>query len=101
MINITLEEQETTINFSRTQDAVDVWTSDKTVMTKLDKLCISAPDFYKLVAEHRAQDDIGAITSKEYRISDKRMLSFRSMKRTYNLTEEQKRKRAEQLNGAK
>lgn len=101
MINITLEEQETTINFSRTQDAVDVWTSDKTVMTKLDKLCISAPNFYKLVAEHRAQDDVGAITSKEYRISDKRMLSFRSMKRTYNLTEEQKRKRAEQLNGAK
>ena len=95
----TLEEQETTINFSRTQDAVDVWTSDKTVMTKLDKLCISAPDFYKLIAEHKAQDDVGAITSKEYRISDKRMLSFRSMKR--NLTEEQKRKRAERLNGAK
>lgn len=101
MINITLEEQETTINFSRTQDAVDVWTSDKTVMTKLDKLCISAPNFYKLIAEHKAQDDVGAIISKEYRISDKRMLSFRSMKRTYNLTEEQKRKRAEQLNGAK
>ena len=95
----TLEEQETTINFSRTQDAVDVWTSDKTVMTKLDKLCNSAPDFYKLIAEHRAQDDVGAITSKEYRISDKRMLSFRSMKR--NLTEEQKRERAERLNGAK
>lgn len=101
MANITLEEQETTINFSRTQDAVDIWTSDKTVMTKLDKLCISAPDFYKLIAEHKAQDDVGAIMSKEYRISDKRMLSFRSMKRTYNLTEEQKRKRAEQLNGAK
>ena len=99
MINITLEEQETTINFSRTQDAVDVWTSDKTVMTKLDKLCNSAPDFYKLIAEHKAQDDVGAITSKEYRISDKRMLSFRSMKR--NLTEEQKRERAERLNGAK
>ena len=99
MINITLEEQETTINFSRTQDAVDVWTSDKTVMTKLDKLCITAPGFYKLIAEHKAQDDVGAITSKEYRISDKRMLSFRSMKR--NLTEEQKRKRAERLNGAK
>ena len=95
----TLEEQETTINFSRTQDAVDVWTSDKTVMTKLDKLCNSAPDFYKLIAEHRAQDDVGAITSKEYRISDKRMLSFRSMKR--NLTEEQRRERAERLNGAK
>lgn len=99
MINITLEEQETTINFSRTQDAASVWTSDKTVMTKLDKLCISAPDFYKLIAEHKAQDDVGAITSKEYRISDKRMLSFRSMKR--NLTEEQKRERAERLNGAK
>ena len=95
----TLEEQETTINFSRAQDAVDVWTSDKTVMTKLDKLCNSAPDFYKLIAEHKAQDDVGAIISKEYRISDKRMLSFRSMKR--NLTEEQKRKRAERLNGAK
>ena len=95
----TLEEQETTINFSRAQDAVDVWTSDKTVMTKLDKLCNSAPDFYKLIAEHKAQDDVGAITSKEYRISDKRMLSFRSMKR--NLTEEQRRERAERLNGAK
>ena len=99
MINITLEEQETTINFSRTQDAASVWTSDRTVMTKLDKLCVTAPDFYKLIAEHKAQDDVGAIVSKEYRISDKRMLSFRSMKR--NLTEEQKRERAERLNGAK
>ena len=101
MANITLEEQETTINFNRTQDAVDVWTSDRTVMTKLDKLCITAPDFYKLIAEHKAQDDIGAVISKEYRISDKRMLSFRSMKRTYSLTEEQKRERAERLNSAK
>ena len=101
MANITLEEQETTINFNRTQDAVDVWTSDKTVMTKLDKLCITAPDFYKLIAEHKAQDDTGATISKEYRLSDKRMLSFRSMKRTYNLTEEQRRERAERLNSAK
>lgn len=101
MANITLEEQETTINFNRTQDAVDVWTSDKTVMTKLDKLCITAPDFYKLITEHKAQDDIGAVISKEYRLSDKRMLSFRSMKRTYNLTEEQRRERAERLNSAK
>ncbi len=96
---ITLEEQETTVNFSRMQDTVDIWTSDKTVMTKLDKLCNTAPDFYKLTAEHKAQDDAGTIISKEYQISDKGMLSFRSKKTT--LTEEQKRERAERLNGTK
>ena len=98
---ITLEEQETTVNFSRMQDTVDIWTSDKTVMTKLDKLCSTAPDFYKLTAEHKAQDDAGTIISKEYQISDKGLLSFRAIKQKRTLTDEQRRILSERMKDAR
>lgn len=36
-MSISLMEQETTINFSRDERYAFIWTSDSTVMTKLDK----------------------------------------------------------------
>ena len=41
-------DQNTTINFSRTGDGMTIITTDRTVMTKLDKLCESS-EHYTLV----------------------------------------------------
>lgn len=85
-----LEEQETTINFCRTEKGFNVWTSDRTVMTKLDKLCNSSPMNYKLVNVGKID---GQIADKEYIVTDKKLLSFRAGKRA--LSDEQKAKLAE------
>lgn len=83
-----LDEQETTISFGRTDDLADVWTNDRTIITKLDKLCESAPDYYHCIEVGRATIG-GRIMNKRYKI-DKSMLSFRSKKAKPNLTEEQR-----------
>lgn len=43
------EEQETTVQMSRTEDVACVWTSDNTTVTKIRKLMERAPDQWKLV----------------------------------------------------
>ena len=37
-MSVSLQEQETVINMSRDLDYADIYTSDRTVMTRLDKL---------------------------------------------------------------
>lgn len=46
---VSVEEQETTVQMSRTEDTAYVWTSDNTVVTKIRKLMVKAPDQWKLV----------------------------------------------------
>ena len=82
------EEMETTINFCRTEAWAEVWTSDTMMFTKFDRLCETAPDFYQ--CKEVARDLDGDIISKTYRIADKAMLSFKTVKRKMNLTEEQR-----------
>lgn len=43
------EEQETTVQMSRTEDMARIWTSDNTVVTKIKRLMERAPDQWKLV----------------------------------------------------
>ena len=93
LYSIPTQEQETTINFSRTDNTCIVWTSDKTVMTKLDRLCDTS-DNYEVIRVGKVD---GAIVDKEYQIKDKSLISFRSAKVKMNLTEEQRREKAEQL----
>ena len=69
-------EQETTITYTRNLAYADVWTSDRTVMTKLDRLCKEAPENYQCA--DIGKDLSGRLISKAYRIRDKRLLSFRS-----------------------
>ena len=90
-----LDEQETTISFGRTDELADVWTNDRTMITKLDKLCESAPEYYKCIEVGKAMND-GGIMNKRYKI-DKSMLSFRSKKSKPNLTEEQRERLREQM----
>ena len=82
------EEQETTISFSRSETDCIIWTSDTTTMTKLDKLCESAPDNYKVVSIGKID---GKTVNKKYLLKDKTLLSFRTGKIKREFTEEQKK----------
>lgn len=46
---VSADEQETTVQISRTEDVACVWTSDNTTVTKIRKLMERAPDQWKLV----------------------------------------------------
>ena len=85
-MNVPLEEQETVIQFNRTDDYATIYTSDSTMITKLDKCCDEAPEFYKLQKEDHLRD--GSVSGKTYILSDRKMLSFRKTKRV--VSEEQK-----------
>ena len=78
MSSVAYDEQETVINFSRRDNEATVWTSDTTVMTKLDKLCESS-DSYHLVDVGKALLG-GEVVSKTYTITDKSLISFRAKK---------------------
>ena len=85
--NIPIAEQETHIVFMRDEDFARIYTSDSTMMTKLDKLCNTAPDMYSLV------EDTG--TGKRYRCADKSLISLRSKKR--ELSDEQREAASERM----
>lgn len=88
-------EQETTVNFYRDSDICTIYTSDSTVMTKLDKLVENpkAP-YWKMKEEHRLQS--GDLVGKTYE-THKRLISFRADISTRELTEEQKEAAAERM----
>ncbi|MGL4283789.1 hypothetical protein [Eubacterium aggregans] len=80
--NLTDAERETVINFDREGDMASLYTADRTVMTKLDKLCKQAQENYKLVRE-----DAGFSKTYEF---PKDLITFRSRKRKLDLTDEQR-----------
>lgn len=97
-MGVLVEEQETVINFSRADDYATVWTSDTTVMTKLDNLCEKS-DKYVLVDTGKSILD-GEIISKTYRVKDKTLVSFRGKKMergSKEMTDEQRRAMIEHL----
>ena len=49
--SIPASEQETVVNFSRTDSFASISTSDTTMKTKLDKLCENNPDFYSVISD--------------------------------------------------
>lgn len=69
-------------------------------MTKLDKLCESAPENYSCIEIARSKNDREAL-SKRYIIADKNLLSFRSKKVVREMTEEQKEASRERLRKAR
>lgn len=97
-MGVLIEEQETTINYSRNESCATIWTSDTTMMTKLDKLCEKS-DGYVLVDTGRSILD-GEVVSKTYRVKDKSLISFRAKKMergSKQMTEEQRQAMAEHL----
>lgn len=55
MNHISIDEQETIIRFYRTDEMLDIYTSDQTMITKLKKLLANS-DEYKLDYEDKADD---------------------------------------------
>ena len=83
-----LAEQETHIHFMRTDDYASIYATDKTTITKLDRLCKESPEYYQLINVGKLSN--GTVVSKTYRLSDKTLVSFRSKKMTREMTDEQR-----------
>lgn len=94
-MGLSVSEQETSVSYMRDSDICTVYTSDSTVMTKLDKLAESekAPH-WKLIKEHRLRG--GELAGKTYQ-THKRLISFRADITTREMTEEQKEAAAERM----
>lgn len=92
-MSVSLTEQETVINFSRDSQKATVWTCDRTVMTKLDKL-VEKSDAYHLDGVDRTD---GEVTDKHYTIDDKSLISFRLNKVKRKLTDEQRQALADRM----
>ena len=88
-------EQETVINYQRDDQSATIWTSDSTTMTKLDRLCKESPEFYSLNKVEKDRE--GNVVGKFYKLTDKKMVSFRGKKVSRVLTEEQKAAMRERL----
>ena len=71
------EEQETTVQMSRTEDVAYVWTSDNVVVTKIKKLMGRAPDQWKLVkiSTNAAGEPVGYFFE-----CPKKLVSFRTLR---------------------
>lgn len=74
-------EMETTINFDREGEGASLYTADSVMMTKLDKLCESSPENYKVIR----QDDI----SKTYEFP-KKLITLRKSSIKKQLTDEER-----------
>ena len=92
-MSIPVNEQETVIQISRDGTEAHIWTSDTTMMTKLDSFC-SMSDSWRLTCTGRIN---GEIVNKEY-VSDKALISFRKNRnKTTPLSEERKEELRDRL----
>ena len=89
---LSVEEQEICINAMRDDEFATAYCSDRTWITKMDKLVEKSPELYKVIAE----TDYG----KTYRFP-KKLLSLRSSIVTREMSEEQKQLAAERLKNAR
>lgn len=83
---IPVEEQETVIQIDRAGDMARVYSTDATMINKLDKK----------YARYKTHKQSRKIVGVEYRVN-KRLLSWRSAPAKCNLTEEQKKAAAERM----
>ena len=87
-----LQEQETTIQFSRLDDVAHICTSDTTMKTKYDKLCKNSPKHWKKISE----DEVFL-----YECMPKSLISARSKVTEREYTDEQKQSMADRLRDAR
>ena len=91
-MNIPVNEQETTISFMRNSNKAIVYTSDKTMLTKLHKLAKKNPE-WKRIDQGRLKGDVVSETFE----CPKKLISLRTATPTYVISEEQRRFAAERL----
>lgn len=96
---IPVDEQETVVQFDRKGEYMTIYTTDTTMMTKLDK-CVESGN-YEVIERHRLQGS-SRVIGKTYK-SRKKLLSFRTSNRANKrvMTEEEKRAFVERTQNAK
>ena len=87
-----IEEQEICINAMRDEDFATAYCSDRTWITKMDKLVEKSPNLFTVIAETEY--------GKTYKFP-KRLISIRSSIVTRELTDEQRQLAAERLRNAR
>lgn len=91
MANLTKYEMETVVNYNAGEQTATVYTRDKSVMRRLDRLVADYPDSYKLIN----QTDI----DKTYSMP-KSYVTYRKPRAVGNEQREQARQRMAKLNSA-
>lgn len=91
-MSLTIEEQELCINSTRDDKYATAYCSDRTYITKFDKLVEKSPELFEVVAETEY--------GKTYKFP-KRLISIRSSIVTRDMTDEQKELAAERLRAAR
>lgn len=91
---VSADEQETTINYGRTDKEAEVYTSDNTVLTKIKNMFNNNDCQWKLKDVVRDQE--GNIVGVFF-VVPKKLISLRAKTVKSNLTDEQKRAAAERL----
>ena len=89
---LSIQEQEICINAMRDEEFATAYCSDRTWITKFDKLVEKSPDLFEVIAE----TDYG----KTYKFP-KRLISIRSSIVTRKMTDEQKQLAADRLRNAR
>lgn len=87
-MSLAIEEQELCINSTRDDNYATAYCSDRTYITKFDKLVEKSPELFEVVAETEY--------GKTYKFP-KRLISIRSSIVTRDMTDEQKELAAERL----
>lgn len=95
---VSADEQETTINFSRTDKEAEVYTSDNTVLTKIKNMFSSDDCEWKL--KNVVKDQKGNVVSVFFSVP-KKLISLRAKTVKSSLTDEQKQAAAERLKNAR
>ena len=93
-MSLTLEEQETHVNFMRGGGRAIIYTSDTTTMTKLNKLVELDGTEWKLESESKLAS--GELIGKTYSCPVS-FITFRSKRVKRNYTDEQRREAAARL----
>ena len=95
---VSADEQETTINFSRTDKEAEVYTSDNTALTKITNMFNSDDCEWKLkdVVKDQEGNVVGVFSSVP-----KKLVSLRAKTVKSSLTDEQRRAAAERLKNAR
>lgn len=98
---IRLEEQETVVNFYRTDHRMSIYTSDQTMITKLMKLLKKSEQNeeagYILVREEKMNGRVVAIEVS----APKHLISLRTPKKKRELTDEERKAMADRMRMAR
>lgn len=92
-MSVPINEQETTISFTRDGDKAIVYTSDKIMLTKLHKLVEKNPKEWKRIDQGKLKGDVVSETFE----CPKKLISLRTATPTFVMSEEQKRLATERL----